>query len=76
MFLSKPIIKIAQTLWDLSILGMDRGKHIVRYAMYNRIEKATGGFHYDGQVLSISYSDYLCRLIGAKDGSSGDSMIL
>ena len=67
MFLSKPIIKIAQTLWDLSILGMDRGEHIVRYAMYNRIEKATGGFHYDGQVLSISYSDYLCRLIGAKD---------
>ena len=30
MFLSKPIIKIAQTLWDLSILGMDRGEHIVR----------------------------------------------
>ena len=37
MFLSKPIIKIAQTLWDLSILGMDSGENIVRYAMYNRI---------------------------------------
>jgi len=67
MFLSKPLTKIAQTLWDVSTLGMDRGEHIVRYAMYHRIAKATQGFHYDGQVLSISHSDYLCKLIGAKD---------
>lgn len=67
MFLSKSLIKIAQTLWDISSFGIDKGEHIARYAMYHRIAKATEGFHYDGQVLSISHSDYLSKLVGARE---------
>jgi SAM-dependent methyltransferase len=67
MFLSKPLIKIAQSLWDISILGMSKGEHIVRYSMYRRIQKATQGFEYQGKVLSISHSDYLCKLVGARE---------
>jgi ubiquinone/menaquinone biosynthesis C-methylase UbiE len=67
MFLSKPLIKLSQTLWDLSILGLSKGDHIVRYAMYHRIKNSMADFNYKGQVLSISHSDYLCKLIGAKE---------
>ncbi|MDH6100728.1 methyltransferase domain-containing protein [Anabaenopsis sp. FSS-46] len=65
--MSKPLIKIAQSLWDISIFGMSKGEHIVRYAMYHRIQKASLGFEYQGKVLSISHSDYLCKLVGARE---------
>ena len=40
---------------------------VVRYTMYRRIEQVMAGRVFDGPVLSVSHSQHLCRLLGARD---------
>jgi SAM-dependent methyltransferase len=65
--------KVSCGLWNLSTVGCAKRDSIVRYAMYRRIADAAQGFSYEGQVLSISHSQYLCKLIGARDGQIIDA---
>lgn len=65
--LSKLPAKTAQGLWHLSTLGMSKRDDIARYAMYRHIQDVTREFSFEGKVLSISHSNYLCKLIGARE---------
>jgi len=60
------VSRCARLLWTLSIAGLNRQTHIVRYQMYRRIKEATQGLDLSGKVLSVSRSEHLCHLIGIR----------
>ena len=57
--------KIRRLAWKASLQGLERGPHITRYYMYDRL-KALGRElpHKGGRVLSISHSENLVDLLG------------
>jgi SAM-dependent methyltransferase len=59
------LVRVSRKAWLASLGNLPSRDSLVRYSMYRSIEAATRGFRYDGEVLSISHSQKLCRLIGA-----------
>lgn len=49
-------------LWKLSLIGLDRGPRITRYALYERLKAVRLPFH-EGRVLAISKSANLVELL-------------
>lgn len=63
--MKKIIRKLRGGLWRLSMMGLRRGPHITRYAMYKRLGEIGEGFpNRIGRVLSISHSRKLCDILG------------
>jgi SAM-dependent methyltransferase len=59
--------RASNTMWNMCTFGFKKRDSVIRYAMYRRIEDATRGLTLQGKVLSISHSQYLCKIIGASD---------
>lgn len=57
---------MAKMAWRLSTAGLECGDHIVRYEMYSRIQESVRDLDLSGKILSISHSEHLCELMGAK----------
>lgn len=57
--------RIRRAFWRLSMLGLKRGPHITRFAMYAGLAKAGGrlGVRH-GRVLAVSQSDKLSEIMG------------
>jgi SAM-dependent methyltransferase len=57
--------KLREWAWLGSMVGLARGPHITRYAMYDRLQSIAHKLpNKGGRVLSISHSDNLASLVG------------
>jgi SAM-dependent methyltransferase len=60
-----PYRKLRKLAWRASMKGLERGPHVTRYYMYDRLKSLNPKFPYkNGRVLSISHSANLADLIG------------
>lgn len=57
--------RLKAALWKLSVSGLQKGPHVTRYRMYERLEEVGRILpRHDGDVLAISRSRNLCELLG------------
>ncbi|HWM89470.1 MAG TPA: methyltransferase domain-containing protein [Thermoanaerobaculia bacterium] len=61
--------KGSHKLLRLTSLGFDRGPHVTRYLMYQRLAGLGTAMAQGAPVLSISDSQPLCRILGFSDGN-------
>jgi len=63
----------ARGMWRLSMAGMPKGEHIVRYQMYKAIQRQVSGVEFGPRVLSISHSGTLCSVLGIRENSVSEA---
>lgn len=56
--------RINRVLYRASALGLSKGPHVTRYAMYNRLARFAEERPASSRVLSISHSEGLAKLLG------------
>jgi SAM-dependent methyltransferase len=60
-----PYRLLRKLLWKASMVGLSRGPHITRYAMYRHLADLAHGLpNRRGQALSISHSERLLQVLG------------
>jgi SAM-dependent methyltransferase len=65
--------RISRVLYRASAIGVSKGPHVTRYAMYNRVASFAEQRPASSRVLSISHSEGLARLIGFSDSQITDA---
>lgn len=64
---------VSRGLWRLACLGFPKGESASRYAMYKRLREQLKDQDLGDRVLSISHSQKLCYMLGAKPGTISDA---
>jgi SAM-dependent methyltransferase len=57
----------ARFAWKAACVGLPKGEHIVRYSMYRQMKEQLAGQDLGPRVLSVSHSNFLCKLLGADE---------
>ena len=58
----------------LATMGLAKGPHVTRYAMYRHLGQFATAWPKDARVLSISGSQQLCRILGFADHQIADAV--
>jgi SAM-dependent methyltransferase len=76
MAFPRSAVKLLQTVVGraarASTVGMAKGDQFTRYAMYDRLRMFHAGHEPQAVALSISHSEFLCRLLGFDTITAGD----
>lgn len=65
--------RINRVLYRASALGLSKGPHVTRYAMYNRLARFAEERPASSRVLSISHSEGLAKLLGFNERQVTDA---
>lgn len=71
--MNQTLERIFRAGFRLSTLGLDKGPHVTRYAMYQQLSKFAQPRSADARVLSISGSEVLGRMLGYTDNQVTDA---